>query len=111
VGAHRLCVLVRADLQKPGACLRRVPTQLHCDLLRLGVEVAPPCFRRVLPHARGGGATAYRLAAVSTDDALRRPAALSSNGLARTCAVATPVATPLLHGSKEAASDFVRNGL
>src|SRR5450631_3876233 len=38
---------------------------------------------------------------------LRRPTALSSNGLVRTCAVATP----LLHGSKEAASDFVRNGL
>ena len=39
--------------------------------------------------------------------ALRRPTALRSNGLVRTCAVATP----LLHGSKEAASDFVRNGL
>jgi integrase len=39
--------------------------------------------------------------------ALRRPTALSSNGLVRTCAVATP----LLHGSKEAASGFVRNGL
>ena len=38
---------------------------------------------------------------------LRRPTALRSNGLVRTCAVATP----LLHGSKEAASDFVRNGL
>jgi len=34
-----------------------------------------------------------------------RPAALS-NGPVRTCAVATP----LLHGSKEAASDYVRNG-
>jgi hypothetical protein len=44
---------------------------------------------------------------VSNLRALRRPAALSSNGLVRTCAVATP----LLHGSKEAASDFVRNGL
>jgi hypothetical protein len=62
-------------------------------------------------HARGGGATAYRLAAVSTDGALCRPAVLSSNGLVRMCAVATPFATPLLHGSKEAASDFVRNGL
>jgi hypothetical protein len=44
-------------------------------------------------HARGGRATAYRRAAVSTDDALLRPAALGSNGLARTCAVATPMAT------------------
>ena len=65
MGADRLCVLVRADLQKPGACLRRVPTQLHCDLLRLGVEVAPPCFRRVLPHhddqvaAGAGGCLAH----------------------------------------------------
>src|SRR5450631_3848826 len=44
-------------------------------------------------HARGGVASAYRLAAVSNDGALLRPAALSSNGRVRTCAVATPVAT------------------
>ena len=44
-------------------------------------------------HARGGRATAYRLAAVSTYGALRRPAALSTNGLVKTCAVATPMAT------------------
>jgi len=74
-------------------------------------------------HTRGRRPAAYRLGAtralprrghrgrarprLHAGCALRRPTALRSNGLVRTCAVATP----LLHGSTEAASDFVRNGL
>ena len=51
------------------------------------IGVDPHKLRHLIcsAHARGGGATAYRLAAVCTDGALLRPAALSSNGLVRIC--------------------------
>jgi hypothetical protein len=49
VGAHRLCVLVCADPKQPGACLLGMPAHVHCHLLRLRVEVAPPSLRCVQP--------------------------------------------------------------
>jgi len=85
VGLHRLRHATR--MLAAGVPLHTVSELLghSCVAVTGGVYGHPP--RRVCPPPSNGSQ--------------------ERNGLVRTCAVATP----LLHGSKEAASDFVRNGL